>query len=234
MLGKRERRLDEFFDVEGERSDEIEIHGDIRQLKLVGRAMSRGSMTIHGDVGMHLGAYMQGGSIEVNGNAGDWVGAEMTGGLIRIHGNAGGQIGAGYRGSQMGMRNGAIIIDGTAGLEVGMRMKKGTIVIGGPVRDFCGLQMKGGNIVLLSGGEIRAGAWMNRGTIISLKPLALLPTFSFDCSYNPSFLRLFARFLSDLGVTIPFDSNDGRYDLYSGDSSVPGKGEILLWQPTAS
>jgi hypothetical protein len=31
--------------------------------------------------------------------------------------------------------------------------------------------MKGGTIVLRSGGELRTGAWMRRGTIISLKPI---------------------------------------------------------------
>ena len=38
--------------------------------------------------------------------------------------------------------------------------------------------MKGGTIVLLSGAEIRTGAWMNRGTIISMKPLQMMPTFA--------------------------------------------------------
>ena len=64
-------------------------------------------------------------------------------------------------------------------------MKRGTIVIGGLVRDFAGLQMKGGTIVLLSGAELRTGAWMNRGTIVSLKPIPLLPSFLYAATYNP-------------------------------------------------
>ncbi len=231
QLGKRRRRLDDFFEIEGERSDEIEVHGDLSLLKWIGRGMSRGRLTIHGNVGMHLGAYMTGGSIEVHGDAGDWVGAEMGDGLISVHGNAGGQIGAAYRGSPTGMRGGTIVIDGSTGLEVGMRMKKGTIVIGDTAKDFAGLQMKGGNIVLLAGAELRTGAWMIRGTIISLKPIAMLPTFRLARSYNPEFLRLYARFLSGLGITLPCAADEGRYDLYSGDVSVPGKGEIFVWQP---
>lgn len=230
-LGKRRLRLDDFFGVEGERGDDLQIHGDLRQLKWIGRGMTRGRMTIHGNVGMHLGAHMKGGTIEVHGDAGDWVGGEMHGGLIRIHGNAGGQVGAAYRGSLTGMRNGTILIDGSAGLEIGMRMKKGTIIVGGPAKDFAGLQMKGGNIVLLSGAEIRTGAWMMRGTIISLVPVPMLPTFSFACSCNPTFLRLVARYLAQLGITIPFEPQEGCYDLFSGDASVPGKGEIFLWRP---
>jgi len=190
-----------------------------------------GRITLAGNAGMHLGAYMAGGSIEVTGSASDWVGAEMTGGLIRIAGNAGGQIGAAYRGSQSGMRDGTILVGGTAGLEVGMRMKRGIIAIGGLVRDFAGLQMKGGTIILGSGAELRTGAWMMRGTIISLRQLPLLPTFSYAATYMPTFLRLYASYLGTLGFALPCDGQDGAYQRYTGDTSVPGKGEILIWSP---
>lgn len=230
-LGKRRLRLDDFFTIEGEPSDEVELHGDLRQVKWIGRGMTFGRMTVHGGVGMHLGAHMKGGTIEVRGDAGDWIGAEMTGGIIRVRGNAGGQAGAAYRGSMSGMRGGAIVIDGAAGLEVGMRMRRGTIVIGGPSKDFTGLQMKGGTIVLLQGSEIRTGAWMMRGTIISLLPLKLLPTFAFDCCHNPIFLNIYAQRLREWGVSIPTCPQQGRYQAFSGDASVPGKGEILIWQP---
>jgi formylmethanofuran dehydrogenase subunit C len=232
-VGKRRRRLDELFEVTGEPGDDLRLHGDLHRVKWIGRGMTRGRITIHGNAGMHLGAHMKGGQIEVLGNATDWIGAEMTGGLIRVRGNAGGQVGAAYRGSMAGMRNGTILIEGTAGLEVGMRMRRGTIVIGGPAKDFVGLQMKGGTIVLLKGAEIRTGAWMMRGTIISLLPVPLLPTFSFACSHNPVFVNLYARRLAELGVSLPFAPREGCYDCYSGDSSVPGKGEILVWRQLA-
>ncbi len=230
--GKRRRRVDDFFDVQGERSDRLEIHGDLNKVRWVGRAMSRGSIHLFGNVGMHLGAHMSGGQIEVDGDASDWIGAEMKNGLIRVHGNAGGQIGAAYRGSLFGMKNGTIIVDGSAGLEVGMRMRRGTIVVGGIVRDFAGLQMKGGTIIMLSGAEIRTGAWMNRGTIISLKPIQLMPTFRYSSAYNPTFLNVYAKQLSRLGIELPIDAGRGSYDRYCGDTSVPGKGEILVWQPS--
>jgi formylmethanofuran dehydrogenase subunit C len=231
FLGKRQYRLDAFFTVEGAASQELEIRGDARQVKWIGRGMTQGRITIAGNAGMHLGAYMKGGTIEVAGNASDWVGAEMSNGLIRIRGNAGGQIGAAYRGSLAGMKGGTILIGGSAGLEVGMRMKRGIIVVAGPVRDFAGLQMKGGTIFLLGGAEIRTGAWMIRGTIVSLTPIRLLPTFSYDCAYHPTFLRLYAKHLRTLGVLIPYEDREGAYERYSGDASVPGKGEILLWKP---
>ncbi len=203
FLGKRRRRLDDFFEVEGAASDELSIRGDLRKVKWVGRKMTRGRIDVVGDVGMHLGAAMTGGVIEVTGNVTDWLGAEMRGGLIRIRGNAGGQVGAAYRGSLRGMNQGTILIEGSAGIEVGMRMRRGVIAVKGPVRDFAGLQMKGGTIFLLGGAEIRTGAWMRRGTIVSLKPISLLPTFTYACTYQPAFLRLYARHLATLGLSIP-------------------------------
>jgi formylmethanofuran dehydrogenase subunit C len=232
-LGKRQRRVDDFFEVDGEASDELEIRGDVAKVKWIGRAMTRGRVTITGNAGMHVGAYMKGGSIEVSGNVTDWLGGEMSGGLIRVHGNAGGQIGAAYRGSLSGMTDGTIIVDGTAGLEVGMRMKRGIIAIGGPVRDFAGLQMKGGTLVIRHGAELRTGAWMLRGTIVTLTPVQLLPTFSYASTYNPTFLRLYAKHLSTLGFTIPYEEQDGGYQRYTGDAAVPGKGELLIWKPRA-
>ncbi len=232
--GKRQLPLGEFFDVEGERSDDIELHGALNKVRWIGRGMSQGSITVHGSAGMHLGAYMKGGRIEVYGDAGDWIGAEMKNGFIRVHGNAGGQIGAAYRGAMSGMRNGTIIVDGSAGLEVGMRMRRGTIVLGGPAKDFTGLQMKGGTIILLSGAELRTGAWMNRGVIISMKPLPMMPTFVHSADVTPTFINLYARHLQQFGVRLPHATEEGAYRIYAGDMAIPGKGEILVWRPALS
>jgi formylmethanofuran dehydrogenase subunit C len=230
-LGKKQCRMDDFFTIEGEASDDLEIRGEVKKVRWIGRAMSRGSINIVGNVGMHLGAYMKGGKIDVSGSASDWVGGEMSGGIIRIAGAAGGQLGAAYRGSRGGMTNGTIIVGGSAGLEIGMRMKRGLIVIGGLVRDFTGLEMKGGTIVLLSGAELRTGAWMSRGTIISLKPIPLLPSFLYASTYTPSFMGVYAKHLATLGISVPYDTRAGAYQRYTGDTSVIGRGEILVWSP---
>lgn len=115
-----------------------------------------------------------------------------------------------------------------------MRMKRGIIAVGGRARDFAGLQMRGGTIILGAGAELRTGAWMIRGTIVSLAPIPLLPTFSYAATYNPTFMRLYAKHLSTLGVTVPFGDPDGSYQRYTGDASVPGRGEILIWKPAGS
>lgn len=239
--GKRQCRLDDFFHVEMPEADRlpiqtapwIEMHGDLSRVKWLGRGMSRGVLRIHGAAGMHVGAYMSGGQIEVFGRAGDWAGAEMSGGCLHIHGEAGGQLGAAYRGSTTGMRGGLILVDGSAGIEIGMRMKRGTIVVRGTVRDFAGLQMTGGTILLLGGAELRTGAWMVRGTILSLTPLSLLPTFAHACLYRPTFLALYARYLQPFGIHLPHGPKDGFYHRWIGDAAVPGKGEILIWEPQA-
>lgn len=227
MLGKRQLRLDEMFDVQGDGGDEIELRGDCSKVKWVGRGMTRGRIRVVGNAGMHLGAYMTGGTIEVSGNAADWVGGEMSGGRIHVRGNAGGQLGCAYRGSTSGMSGGEILVEGSAGIEVGMRMKRGLIAIRGPVRDFAGLQMKGGTILLMSGAELRTGAWMSRGTIITLKPVKTLPTFAFACTHLPSFLGVYAKYLAPLGFDLPLT---GTYRRYTGDAAVPGKGELLMWE----
>jgi len=231
FLGKRQLRLDTLFHIEGNGTDELELRGDLSKVKWIGRGMTRGRIKVVGNVGMHLGAHMKGGTIEVDGNASDWVGGEMTGGLIHIRGNAGGQVGSAYRGSLSGMNRGTILIEGFAGIEVGMRMKRGIIAVRGPVRDFAGLQMKGGTLLLMGGAEIRTGAWMVRGTIVCLKPVRMLPTFSYACDYHPPFMAMYARHLRGLGFAVPHDPGDGIYRRYNGDAAVPGKGEILVWEP---
>ena len=233
-LGKRQCRIDDFFTVDGEKSDDIDVHGDLRKVRWIGRGMTRGKISIDGNAGMHLGAYMKGGAIDVSGAASDWVGGEMSGGTIRVAGNAGGQIGAAYRGSLRGMTDGTIVIGGSAGLEVGMRMKRGLIVVGGPVRDFAGLEMKGGTIILRSGAELRTGAWMYRGTIISLTPIPLLPSFLYSSSYTPTFMGVLVKHLGSLGISVPFDPQAGAYQRFVGDTSVVGKGEILVWNAQAA
>jgi formylmethanofuran dehydrogenase subunit C len=231
--GKRQLPLSEFFDVEGDGADDLIIDGALHKVRWIGRAMSKGSVTIHGNVGMHLGAYMSGGRIEVHGTASDWIGAEMKNGFIHVHGNAGGQVGAAYRGSLGGMKDGTIIVDGTAGLEVGMRMRGGLIAIRGQARDFTGLQMKGGTIVLMDGAEIRTGAWMNKGTIISMKPLRMMPTFNYVSDRDASYVSDQMGRLKELGINLLDGDAKGTFRQFSGDQSVSDKGQILVWQPSA-
>jgi formylmethanofuran dehydrogenase subunit C len=226
--GHRQYQLSDFFKVDGERSLSLEMHGDLAQVKWIGKGMTCGSIAIHGNAGMHLGSAMKGGSIVVHGNTGDWLGAEMSGGMIRVRGNAGGQVGAAYRGSRKGMKSGVILIDGMAGIEVGMLMRRGLICVQGRVGDFAGLQMLGGTLFLCGKVGIRTGAWMSRGTIAAFKPMELLPTFQYSCTYEPAFLKLLIKQLRKLGVSLNEPEWDNPVRRYLGDASGLGKGEILI------
>jgi formylmethanofuran dehydrogenase subunit C len=222
--------LGEFFRIEGDAGDEqIVIDGDCARVKLVGSSMTSGSITIEGNIGMHVGAEMRGGTIDVKGNAGDWAGAEMRGGTLRIRGGAGHLIGAGYRGSRFGMRGGTILVDGNAGNEVGSGMRRGLIAVRGNVADFAGVSMIAGSLFLFGKCGVRTGAGMKRGTIAAFgeRP-QLLPSFRFDCGFRPVFLRIYLRYLQGAGFPIAAEHLDRAYCRYSGDLVALGKGEILV------
>jgi formylmethanofuran dehydrogenase subunit C len=237
--GNRQERLGEFFDIHGAAEDgELTLEGEMGRVKWVGTGMTRGRITIHGNIGMHLGSEMAGGRIEVHGNAGDWVGAEMRGGLIQVFGNALHQVGAAYRGSRRGMRGGTILIHGSAGNEIGSTMRRGLIAIGGDSADFAGVSMIAGSILLFGSTGIRIGAGMKRGTIALCGPSAgnaqLLPTFRLDCRYRPLFMSVFLRALRQLGFPVPESAIGGMFQRYSGDLIALGKGEILVWHSAGS
>src|SRR5262245_8315407 len=102
LLGKRRHRVDDFFEVEGAGSDEVEIRGDLTRVKWIARGMSRGRLSVVGDAGMHLGAFMKGGAIGVTGNGSHCLGAEMSGGLTPVRASAAGPVAAAYPGSSSG------------------------------------------------------------------------------------------------------------------------------------
>jgi formylmethanofuran dehydrogenase subunit C len=227
-FGNEARCLGDFFRVEGERSDEIEVMGSIGRVKWVGSGMTRGRIVIHGDIGMHAGAYMRGGEIVVEGNASEFLGVEMEGGLIRVKGNAGHRAGAAYRGSKYGMRGGIIVVEGSVGHEVGAYMRRGLIVIKGNAEDFLGARMAAGTICLFGRAGLRTGGGMQKGTIVCMHPIELLPTFAYDCTYAPVFLQILFKGLKRLGVQVSPEQARGPYRRHHGDLAEVGKGEILI------
>jgi formylmethanofuran dehydrogenase subunit C len=227
-FGNEARRLGDFFHVEGERSDEIEIQGSIPRVKWVGSRMSRGRIVVHGDVGMHAGSSMRGGEIVIDGNADHFLGVEMEGGLIRVKGDAGHRTGAAYRGSKFGMRGGVILVDGNVGHEVGAYMRRGLIVIRGNADDFLGGMMAAGTICIFGQAGLRTGGGMKKGTIVSMRPVELLPTFGYDCTYAPVFVRVLFKGLTRLGVEVPAEQANGAFRRYHGDLAETGSGEILI------
>ena len=230
FYGRRKVSLGDLFSVEGERSDSIVVQGDLQHVKKIGQGMSRGRITVRGDVGPHLGAYMQGGQISVQGNTGDWAGAHMEGGYIWIKGNAGHQVGAAYPGEKHGVNRGVIVIEGNTGRELGARARRVLIVALGNVGDFAGANMIAGSIFVFGRLGGRAGAGNKRGSIVAFGGLEeILPTYRYECRYRPVFLSYYLHRMRQWGLPIAMDIADGMYRRYTGDITTIGKGEILVY-----
>ena len=58
----------------------------------------------------------------------------------------------------------------------------------------------------------------------------VLPTFSYACTYQPTFLRLYLLHLQALGLPVDEAHITGYYRRWSGDSVQLNRGEILLYQ----
>ena len=209
----------------------IVIDGDARHIKHIGEGMTAGRIVVQGDAGLHTGAQMTGGDITITGNVGDWCGAEMKGGLIRVLGNAGNLVGAAYRGSAEGMTGGCILVNGNAGSEIGSFMRRGMIVVTGDTGPFTGVHMNGGEIILFgkAGKRLGAQAKGNGGFIACFGGVdELLPTYRYDTTYTPTFMRLYIKQLSgSLGIdTTKYLEKPMRR--YRGDLAVGGNAEILV------
>src|SRR3954451_22578329 len=128
--GNERMRVGEFFAVSGA-GDDVRVEGDLSRVKFVGAGMTRGRLTVAGDVGMHAGAGMRGGELHVEGDAGDWAGAAMRGGTFVVRGSAGRQLGGAYPGDRAGMRGGEIVVHGDAGMQAGAGLRRGLIAVAG-------------------------------------------------------------------------------------------------------
>lgn len=229
--GNKEKPLGDLFDITDDSSDTITVSGSVPNVKGIGKKMTTGSIVIEGNCGMHVGAQMKGGTITVKGNCADWAGAEMRGGELLINGNAGNCLGGAYRGSKSGMSKGLIVVKGNAGNETGMLMKKGIIVVEGNTGASTGCGMRGGSIFCYSSLGERTGSLMERGSIVTYNAPELLPTFTYNATYNPTWLRVFLLNLQKKPYNIPVKKEhiEGLYKRYNGDISELGKGEIFVF-----
>ena len=234
--GNKVHPMKEYIHAQGKVAESPEkqlivIDGDARHIKHIGEGMTTGRIVIQGDAGMHSGVQMSGGDITVTGNVGDWCGAEMKGGLIRVLGNAGNLVGAAYRGSAEGMTGGCILVNGNAGSEIGSFMRRGMIVVTGDTGPFTGVHMNGGEIIVFgkAGKRLGAQAKGNGGFIACFGSVdELLPTYRYDTSYTPTFMRLYLRQLTDkLGIDMT-KYMDKPMRRYRGDLAVGGNAEILV------
>lgn len=239
LIGKHWERVSDWFDVtvdgapgeNGGAPDEpadLTLQGDLTRFKRLGEGMSRGRMLVLGPVGFHAGARMSGGTLIIRGDADDFLGSHMTGGRIVVDGNAGHYTAAAYRGYTRGMKGGTIVITGNAGQMLGARMRRGLICVLGDSGDVTGFNMKAGTIIVGGTSGVRAGARMVRGTIMVLGgPATMLPTFSYDCTYQPTFWKLLHRQLANQGFPPPAGP-ETAFSHFSGDANEGGRGELLV------
>jgi len=217
--GNKQKRLGELFKVEETKKEQettITVYGDVSKVRKIGAYMTRGELTINGDVGMHLGEEMEGGKITVHGNVGGWAGSMMKGGAIEIHGNASHYLGAPYRGSNRGMRGGKITVYGNVGNEAGAYMRKGLIKIYGNVGQFAGSRMRNGTIYVQKDSEGRVGACMTGGKIVVEGFLkSVLPTFTIETIKKKTKIE---------------ENNivKGPFYLFLGDLTENGKGKLYV------
>ena len=193
----------------------LKIEGNVGTVRNIGFRMTKGTIIVDGNVGMHLGEEMSGGDIIVTGNADSWVGSQMSGGTIEIKGNSGDYIGAAYRGSTKGMKDGKVIIHGNAGHEVGCYMNGGLIKIEGNVGIFAGIHMIGGTIFVNGDSAGRAGAQMTNGKIvIAGYSEDVMPTFTIE----------------DIKAKVKVDGEkiEGPFYRFTGDLAEKGKGKLYV------
>jgi formylmethanofuran dehydrogenase subunit C len=237
LVGNERRTVADWFhvtvsppasDSESNGQADLVLRGDLTRFKRLGEGMSSGRMLVEGPVGFHAGARMSGGSLTICGDAADFLGAHMLGGLIVVRGNAGHYTAAAYRGHKVGMKGGTIIITGNAGQMLGARMRRGLIYVLGDSGDAAGFNMKAGTIIVAGATGVRVGARMVRGTVILLGgQTAMLPTFYYDCTFQPVFWGLYHKYLATLGYA-PQAGPGTAFLRYSGDGNEGGRGEVLV------
>ncbi len=201
IQGNQTLQISDFFEVSGETGDspdatEIHVSGDLRKVKMIGKGMNGGRITVEGDVGMYLGAEMIAGRIHVKGSVGAWAAAEMQGGNIQIEGDAGDRLCAGYRGSIEGMSGGRVYVAGNVGREMASHMRKGFIAVRGNVDELAASKMKGGTIIVCGNVAERIGVSATKGMVFVLGRLeSLMPTYLFSGVSEREFTNYYLRYL---------------------------------------
>lgn len=220
LVGNRERRLGDIFNVSGKIADAssdqaITIEGDVSSFREVGKGMTGGLIRFDGDAGFNVGEEMTGGTIVLNRDAKSWLGSSMMGGLIEVHGNAENQVGASYRGRGKGMSGGTIVLHSSAGYELGSWMEGGFIHVMGDIGQFAGVHMRGGEILIDGNSEGRLGANMTGGRIVLLgRTPNIVPSFTFED------IRKRAR-AGDKRF-------EGKFYLFRGDLNEGGSGRLYV------
>jgi formylmethanofuran dehydrogenase subunit C len=233
--GNETLKLGDFFDISGDSGptpDETDIlvKGDLRKIKMIGKGMNGGTITVEGDTGMYLGAEMIAGRIHVKGSVGPWAAAEMEGGNIQIEGDAGDYLCAAYRGTTDGMKGGRVYVAGNVGREMAAHLRKGFIAVKGNVGTQAAIRMMGGTIIVVGDIAERVGVQATKGMIFCLGKIdSLFPTYKFSGSSEREFVNYYLRYLKDRRPDFLSENIDvsEKWTKFIGDFSEASPGEEI-------
>ena len=247
--GRRKGKLADFFEIEGETSEEIYWSGNLEFVDRIGEGMTSGKMVIDSQTGHHVGQSMSGGTVVARGNVGNFAGNSMTGGQVVVFGDAGDHLGATQPGNKRGMNRGSILVSGNIGRGAGQNMRRGTIVCGGRTGKLAGWNMIAGTLVSFEGFGQHSAAGMKRGTLVdcspnSKRPKFLLPTFDHGICGRVPVLRMIRNWLvrqiENIAMAFPERNAlisrelvhriSGHFQMYHGDRRNLGLGEVLAYQ----
>ena len=230
--GRARRALADLFDISGERSSNLRVVGDVRQVHGIATAMAGGSLIVDGDAGSRLAVGMAGGLVDVLGDAGDDAGAAMAGGSLRIRRNAGDRVGAGLPGASRGMTGGEIVVGSSVGAQAGARMRRGLLFVGGDAGRLAARAIIAGTVIVIGRVGSEPAFASKRGSLVVAGGVNVPPTYRHACDYEPPHVRLALTYLARrYDLSLGRELVEGRYRRYCGDASTVGKGEILTWIP---
>ncbi len=229
-VGRQRAALGDIFDVEGERSADVTVVGELGQVDGLGTNMTGGTLTIDGPAGRDVGLAMTGGTIATTGDVGDGAAVAMAGGYLAIRGSAGDRLGGAAPGASRGMIGGEIIVRGDTGADAGARARRGLIVVGGNAGPRAAHAMIAGSLVVCGRAGPGTGLWSKRGSIVALGGVDIPATYGFACTYRPPHIAVLVRYLRRVR-NFPIDAGygTGLFTRWVGDLADVGKGEILQW-----
>lgn len=249
--GRQSMVVADWFRVEGDFTEDLEIVGDLSRCDQVGAGWSLGRLVVRGSCGHFAGAEISGGVVVIHGDCGDDAGVGMSGGALHVVGNVGDRLGGALSGATAGMQGGEITVSGQSGDRTGEFMRRGLIAVRGRVSGLAGRGAIAGTIVSGETFGAHAGFELKRGSLISLGVPAA--TSEYDVARQESrlrevswkragkvdsvYLRLLFRRLAELSAPVDPETAEfwmqqcnplPLFDRFLGDQLALGRGEWLI------
>ena len=168
--------------------DDVRLEGDLRRVRFVGAGMTRGRLTVAGDVGdARRGRACAAASCTSRATPATGPARGCAAGTLVVRGSAGRRLGGVHPGERAGMRGGEIVVHGDAGEQAGAGLRRGLIAVGRARRRGRRAAHAGGDDRRARRARRRGRApGMRRGSIVTMAPATPLSTFAFSCRLPPA------------------------------------------------